>query len=420
MKSVAYLTGLLLIGSLATLSAKSRSVYFIGNSYTYTNSMPDMFVSFAAAMGDTVTYAMSAPGGYTLEQHTTNATTRAGIASQPWDIVVVQEQSQKPSFSPAQVADEVFPFATRLDSLIRDNDSCTQTMFMMTWGRRNGDAMNCASYPPVCTYAGMQGRLRDSYLQMAVDNDADVAPMGAAFKVIIDSFPMIDLYQADSSHPSLTSSYLQACILYTSIFHRSAQGCTYLGGVPATTAQTLQRIADKVVLDSLSQWQQHGHYPFANYSYSHTGATSITFSNGSARATGYTWSFGDGATDTASNPVHSYTVPGVYTVTLTAHTDCFTATAQDTVHIGTPTSILTQVSGLESGVRVYCEQGGNVKFELPSENSAKMLEIYNLSGQLVHKYQVTSHSVSDRFPQGMYLYRLLFSGRVSYGKFVSY
>jgi hypothetical protein len=39
---------------------------------------------------------MSAPGGYTFQQHTTNATTLTKINQGIWDYVVLQEQSQYP------------------------------------------------------------------------------------------------------------------------------------------------------------------------------------------------------------------------------------------------------------------------------------------------------------------------------------
>ncbi|MBI1881844.1 MAG: PKD domain-containing protein, partial [Chloroflexi bacterium] len=44
----------------------------------------------------------------------------------------------------------------------------------------------------------------------------------------------------------------------------------------------------------------------------------VTFLNRSTYATKYVWDFGDGHTDTALNPIHTYTQAGVYTVTLVA------------------------------------------------------------------------------------------------------
>ena len=44
----------------------------------------------------------------------------------------------------------------------------------------------------------------------------------------------------------------------------------------------------------------------------------VEFTNQSLDATGYLWDFGDGATSTAANPNHTYTTPGVYSVTLIA------------------------------------------------------------------------------------------------------
>lgn len=44
----------------------------------------------------------------------------------------------------------------------------------------------------------------------------------------------------------------------------------------------------------------------------------VTFTNASTNATSYAWDFGDGATSTATNPVHAYNTAGTYSVTLTA------------------------------------------------------------------------------------------------------
>jgi len=48
----------------------------------------------------------------------------------------------------------------------------------------------------------------------------------------------------------------------------------------------------------------------------------ITFANASANATNYLWSFGDGTTDTAVNPVHTYNAYGSFNVQLIAANAC--------------------------------------------------------------------------------------------------
>jgi len=401
--------------------ATTRKVFFVGNSYTYTNSMPDMLRDFTTAKGDTIIYSMSAPGGYTFQQHSVYAPTLSGITSQPWDVIVLQEQSQLPSFPPAQVATDVYPYATRLDSIINATDSCIETMFMMTWGRRNGDAMNCPGYPVVCTYAGMQGRLRESYMQMAQDNHASIAPMGSAWKIVIDSFPSIDLYITDSSHPSVAGSYLQACVFYASIFHKPSLGCSYLGGLSAVTAQTLQRIADKVVLDSLAQWQQYGHYPYASYTHTQPVANTIAFANHSQRAASYYWSFGDGGTDTAANPGHTYLSPGIYTVTFTAINECGNETRRDTIHVGIPTGFYTPATAANV---VMTGQGGGGKtiFIMPEHNPFDALEVYGADGRLVWKSMIDAGSVTNTFVPGLYFFRAYSSDKkqVYTGKFAAY
>jgi len=61
----------------------------------------------------------------------------------------------------------------------------------MTWGRKNGDAGNGAFHPPICTYEGMQQKLRERYMQMTTDNNANTSPAGVAWKTVRDSFPLI-------------------------------------------------------------------------------------------------------------------------------------------------------------------------------------------------------------------------------------
>jgi uncharacterized repeat protein (TIGR01451 family) len=66
------------------------------------------------------------------------------------------------------------------------------------------------------------------------------------------------------------------------------------------------------------------------------GPFDVYFTSLSQNATWYLWDFGDGQTSLAPNPIHTYWVPGVYTVTLTASnpaaSDTLTRSSYITVH----------------------------------------------------------------------------------------
>ena len=235
-------------------SAQTKRVLFVGNSYTASNNLPATINSLANSLGDTLIYDSNTPGGYRFLHHVSNTTTLNKIALGGWDFVSLQAQSQEPSFSPAQVSSEVYPHAKTLVDSIKSADACVEPIFYMTWGRKNGDAANCAAYPPVCTYDGMQQRLRESYLEMGFDNNATVSPVGAVWKQVRDSVPLLELYTADESHPSPAGTYLAACTFYAAMWRKSPVGASFISSLPAADAAVIQYFADKVVLDSLSTW----------------------------------------------------------------------------------------------------------------------------------------------------------------------
>lgn len=245
----------LLIAPLPSLAQDTVSAVFFGNSYTASNNLPSLIANIAQDKGDFLIQDAYTPGGQTLSGHASDlALFHSRISQKNYDYVVIQAQSQEPSFSPGQVAAQTLPYARQLDSVVNSIDTCIKTMFFMTWGRENGDQFNCPNYPPVCTYEGMQKRLRESYLLMADQNDAEVAPVGAVWKQVRDSSPNIQLYTSDGSHPSLAGSYLAACTFYSSMFHKEAT-TFYDPGLGAADAFAIQSLASSVVLDSLSTWR---------------------------------------------------------------------------------------------------------------------------------------------------------------------
>ena len=315
-----------------------KEVLFIGNSYTYYNNMPQLVEQIALSFGDSLIYDSSTPGGTNFNAHTNNTQTLAKINQQQWDYVVLQAQSQEPSFSPGQVANNTYPYAEILVDSIYANSSCTEPLFFMTWGRKYGDQQNCAAYPPICTYLGMQQRLRESYLEMAFNDSASCAPVGMAWKKSIAIDSTLNLYSSDNSHPSIYGSYLAACTFYASIFKKSAVGSSYWpNAIDSLTALSLQEIGSSTVLDSLAVWNIFDSY----FTFDQMG-DSVSFTNLSSNYESLLWNFGDGETTTDQHPTHTYAANGSYTIQLIATTNsgCITDTLTATV-------VVSSINGVE-------------------------------------------------------------------------
>lgn len=333
--SMKKLTLILIALALAPLMATGQStlrVLFLGNSYTAANDLPGMVSDVANSTGDTVIYDSNTPGGFTLQGHSGDAGSLSKIAAGGWDYVVLQEQSQLPSFPASQVNTQMFPFAQQLDSLILVSNPCAETVFYMTWGRKNGDASNCPNWPPVCTYAGMDSLLRMRYMMMATDNQAIVSPAGAVWRYLRSKHPQIELYEADESHPSVAGTYAVACSFFTTLFRKDPTLITFSSTLQTGDASLIRDAVKAVVFDSLSYWLIGTYEPKADFSFSQSLDT-VSFTNQSLYASGYHWDFGDGKTDTTANPVHVYTQNGTYTVLLKADHCGMEDTISNTVQV---------------------------------------------------------------------------------------
>lgn len=310
-----------------------KHVLFLGNSYTFSNNLPVMLSELALSAGDTVTHASNTPGGYTLAGHSTNSNSLELIEEGFWDYVVLQEQSQAPSFPQEQVEAEVFPYAALLNELILESNPCAETVFFMTWGRENGDASNCAVWPPVCTYEGMDDLLRERYIQMAIDNDGMVCAAGAVWRHIRETDPTIDLYQTDGSHPSAIGTYAIACSFYSSLFQKSASLITDDQSLSADDAAFIRAAVDEVIFNDLEAWFIGGNALNAAFNYTMDSGAVVFETEPGAGA--YTWNFGDGTTSNETNPNHTYNTAGTYEVTLTIAHCGQTASTTQTITVET-------------------------------------------------------------------------------------
>lgn len=358
----------------------SISVLFIGNSYTYVNDLPGTLGALAASLGKEITIDSKTNGGYTFQNHTTDPLTYSKIHSKPWDVVVIQGQSQEPSFPDEQVDAETLPYAVQLSDSIWANSACSNVMYYMTWGRENGDSQ----WSEINTFDKMNTRLYNAYMRMADSSDrAMVSPVGRAWFYVRENHPTINLYVGDGSHPSLEGTYLAACTFYASLFQESPVGSGYYGGLNVATAGILQNAAATVVLDSLEHFHLHpvDEPTQALFSLVQNGEM-IQLTNESSRATSYTWNFGDGQTATTENAQHTFGSNGNYSVQLIATSTCNSDTFSIQVttlglpdHQFDPVKVKTNHETIEI---VSSEPGFAV--EIYAVDGKRLLEKHDLNG----------------------------------------
>lgn len=302
--------------------------------------MPGLFQDLSSSLGKATYVDSKVNGGATMQVHANDPVSYQKMHSSNWDYVVLQAQSQEPSFPYGQVNSQTLPYAVQLADSVHSIYDCSQAMFFMTWGRENGDAQ----WDSINTFDKMNERLRNAYLRFAETSNGSVSPVGVAWKYVRDNHPTIGLYTADGSHPKPTGSYLAACTFYASIFHESPVGSTFFGGLDASTAEILQNAAAIAVLDSLPTWYLKHHDSLAHVSFESTldpVSSSASFEESTSYIDSFIWDFGDGTTSTDSNPSHAYGQEGSYTVQLIGYGPC----GNDTI---TNTIVFENTSGLTS------------------------------------------------------------------------
>lgn len=297
---------------------------FIGNSYMGVNNLPQMVSDLSSSLNDVLYFDSNTPGGQTFQSHAANPVNYQKMEAQPWDYILLQGQSQEPSFPFNQVNTATLPFAVQLADSAKAIQPCSQVNYFMTWGRQNGDPQ----WDSINTFDKMNQRLRDAYLRIADSANASVSPVGVAWKYIRDNYPNINLYQQDGSHPSLEGSYLAACVFYTSLFHQASTGSAYNPGIDPNTAIILQQVGSAIVLDSLNTWKLiHTDSTLqANVSYSSIpGASLQSFTASANQTANFTWYFPDLTVEIGANVGFEYPLTS-YQVMLVAEGLCDTDT----------------------------------------------------------------------------------------------
>ena len=249
---------------------------FIGNSFTGNNELDQLAASLASELGpdwDDIFAIRVAPGGYKIIDHLQDIENEAddpllrqllvsgSDAARDWDLIIFQEQSQIPGFG-EQNGERVASFAAALNLHQYASSNGATVMLFQTWGYADGDPGNASIYPG---FVAMQGRLEQGTNALAARMSASgsqvfVIPAGRGFQLVYrdllndDQNPLAErslfrqLYAEDGRHPSLSGSYLAACIIVAAY---TGQSVAELDWAPRELdediAAYLRRVADRVM-----------------------------------------------------------------------------------------------------------------------------------------------------------------------------
>jgi PKD repeat protein/subtilisin family serine protease len=153
-------------------------------------------------------------------------------------------------------------------------------------------------------------------------------------------------------------------------------------------------------------------FSISNHQLSIPDSATVSFTDLSTNAQSWFWDFGDGTTSTQQNPVHTYTQPGVFVVSLSAvgPDGCANATT-DTLEV-TEEVISTNVSGifLSSIINIYPNPSSGVFHVIIPRERRLFLEmgIYDMKGSRIDTnidFKNSSENITldlSSYPKGIY------------------
>lgn len=235
--------------------AQTKSVLFIGNSFTMNYQMPKKLEKISRSQGVSLYTDQVTEGGKDWHYHATNPKTYQKIASEPWDYVVLQGKSYEPLYPDSTLNRRTIPYGQQIIDSVREHAPNAKIMLFMTWGYKNGMLLEHEGRE--IDYAEMQNRLYKQYLEFADNFEVAVAPVGYVWSRIRKAHPELNLYYEDNYHQSEYGSFLVASTFYSMIFESTINNYSTIPyKIEEKEARDIATMASNMVLDPKSNWRK--------------------------------------------------------------------------------------------------------------------------------------------------------------------
>lgn len=212
--------GWLLLGVIAAVGAeesKPLRVLFVGNSLTWFPGC-DVPKTVAALVNANPahrrieTALAEKIAGQTLQLHWESGEVQKRLKSERWDYVVIQGQSGEVLYDNQGMRE----YGKKLAEVVKAAGA--KPVFYMLWERRDLPGT-------------FEQIIRPTYTEMARDNEAGLAPVGAAWMESLKLQPKLALHRPDGNHSNDTGRYLTACVFYALFTGERPQGLAGAAGL---------------------------------------------------------------------------------------------------------------------------------------------------------------------------------------------
>lgn len=227
------------------IGGRRPKILFVGNSHTFYNDLAGTFVRIVDACGQKSDVYELSKGYYTLarfantEDELGNMLDKA-IRKRKWDYVIFQENTSVALSSNAE--EEMFPYARTLNEKVKAESG--NAVFLMTWAPKNGKKEGFKTQ----SREELQTVIAENYIAISEELDALLIPAGISFMRCADTYPDIELWDADGQHPSPAGTYLAACTAFAVLYQQSPENCSYTADLDKDLALKLQKIAAELIL----------------------------------------------------------------------------------------------------------------------------------------------------------------------------
>ena len=201
---------------------KSYDVLFIGNSFTFYNSLDVLTQEIATNIGIDMKCKAITMGSHSLLEDTDpndslGKVIDADLKSHQYTDIVLQDKSNYPFNHYTEFRNGV----SGMSEIIKSTQENAKTYLYETWGYNSENI----STPIV----EMEDTIRYNSKMVGKRYGLTVVYVGQAFTYIYENHPELNLYHQDNKHPSYLGSYLSALIHVATITGQHVSNVTYQG-----------------------------------------------------------------------------------------------------------------------------------------------------------------------------------------------